>query len=88
MRLRIFLDEKVDDLAENGILGVDQLEEGRVLDGVAAVAHGAVHVADGVANHAADARLRGTRVDAVLDGRIEVAGKEKRRIVATRTPFG
>ncbi len=87
VRLGIFLDEEIDQLAQIRILRIHQLEERRIFDGVRAVAHGAAHVADGVAHHAADTGLRRRREDAVFDGRVEVAGKEQRGVVAARTPF-
>ena len=59
----------------------------RIIDGEIAVAHGAVHVNDGVAGHAAEPVLRFRRVDLFFDGPLEAAVEEDGVIVASGAPF-
>ena len=74
-------------LRRTGFLSVNEFEAGRILDGVVAVAHGAAYSADRVANHAADTGLCRGGEDSIFDRRIEIAGKEERRIVTACAPF-
>ncbi len=88
VRLGVELQEKVVDRGEKRIVAGREIVERRVLDGESALAHGVLHVHDGVAGHAAESDLRLGRVDHFRDRAIHEPGEEERVVVATGAPLG
>ncbi len=87
VRFRIFFDHEIDEPPQIRILRRHQLAQRGILQNVVAVSHRALDHAKRVADHAADPRLRGRRVDARRDRRVEISRKEERRVMAPRAPL-
>ena len=88
VRLGVELQEKVVNRGENRIVTGREIVERRVLDGESALAHGVLHVHDGVAGHAAESDLRLGRFDDFRDRAIHESGEKERVVVATGAPLG
>ena len=87
MRLGIQLDGEVGEGPQIGILAGGQAIEKRIFDHVVALPHGAFHLHDGVARHAAQPDLPLRRVLDFADGVIlHHAGKHQGVIVAASAP--
>ena len=87
MRLGIQLDQEIVQLAGNRIFGRGQFVKLGIFEIEVRLAHGALHVGDGVTHHAAQAGLRFGAMHDLLDGRVHHAGIEHGGIVASATPF-
>ncbi len=87
MRNRIEIGEKVIERANVLVVAGGDFVQRWILDGEAAVAHGAVHVHDGVAGRASEAGVGFGSVDLGLDRPLKPPVEEDRVIVTTRAPF-
>src|SRR5258708_295712 len=87
VRLRIEANHKIVELAgERAIAGCEVMQLRRVPKEVA-LAHGAFDLDDAVAHQAAETSAGFRAINDLLDGRIEQAAVEQRRIVAAGAPF-
>ncbi len=87
MRLWIQLDQEVVKRADHRILARCEFMQLGIFKVEIGLAHGAFHVGDGVAHHAAESGLGFGRVDDLFDRRIHFAGVEHGRIMASAAPF-
>jgi hypothetical protein len=87
MRLRIQVDEKIVQAADDRILAGSQLMQLGILQIKVRLAHGAFHFGDGVAHHAAQAGLRFGSMHKLLDGTIHFACVKDCRIMAAAAPL-
>ena len=83
----IQIDQKIVQRAHHGILARCHLVKSRILEVKVPLAHGALHLRDGVAHHAAQASLRFGPVNDLLDRRIHQAAVEHGRIMAPAAPL-
>jgi len=83
----IEIDQKIMQRAHYGILARGHLVKSRIFEIKITLPHGALHLGDGVAHHAAEASLSFRSVHELLDRRIHLARIEHSRIVAAPAPF-
>ena len=87
VRLRIEIGEERIERLNIPVVAGGELMQRRVADRETGVAHGAIDVHDGVARHAAQARLGFRRIDLLANGAIEASVEENRVVVAPGAPF-
>src|ERR1700756_1222138 len=88
MRLRIQANHEIVEAADDGIFAGGEFVEFWIFEDEIALAHGAFHLNDAVAHHAAEAGAGFGLVDVLLDGRVHHAAEEESGIVAACAPFG
>ena len=87
MRLRVEISKKIMDGADHRIVAGREFVQFGIFKIEVSLAHGALHLRDGVAHHAAQASLRFGPVNDLLDRRIHQAAVEHGRIMAPAAPL-